>query len=455
MRTQLIQRTVLAFLLFFGAGQKLSAQEPVLDGYIRRGLEANIVLQQQKTSVEQAMTALKQARALFLPSVNFQAGYQSGEGGRSISIPIGDLMNPVYSTLNQLTNSSKFPQISNVNSYFLPNNFTDAKLVGTVPIYNSDLQYNKQLRHQEIALQQTSLLAYQKELVKEIRTAYYNYLAAHNAIAIYESALELAEEGRRTNQKLIENGKGLPAYLLRAESDAENVKALLNEAKLQTDNARRYFNFLLNLPQDSPVNTEFNPEQALTEALSLQQANAAPREEILLRKQALGLQQTVLGMHRDFRLPKLNAFAQTGIQGERFKFNNKSPYYLVGLQLEVPLFQGKSNLLKIRQSELDINRAQLELDYTTQQLTLSASVAKSNFQSSYQLYLSARKRADAAASYQRLIEKGYKEGVNSFIETVDARNQLTQARLAVNQQRFAVLIQSARLERELGTYPIN
>lgn len=454
MRTQLIQRTLIILLSVFGAWNAAWAQETTLDAYIRQGLAANIVIQQQKTSVEQAMNALKQARALYLPTVNLQAGYQTGEGGRSISIPIGDLMNPVYSTLNQLTNSSKFPQISNVNSYFLPNNFTDAKLVSTLPLYNSDLQYNKQLRTQEIGLQQTSLLAYQKELVKEIRTAYYNYLAAHDAIAIYESALQLAEEGRRTNQKLIENGKGLPAYLLRAESDAENCKALLNDARQQAANALRYFNFLLNQPQDTPVSTAFNAEEALLTALSGQQTASQQREEIQMRKQALGMQQTLLSMHRDFRLPKLNAFAQTGIQGEKFKFNNKSPYYLVGLQLEVPLFQGKSNLLKIRQSELDVNRAQQELEYTTQQLMLSETVARNNFQSSYQLYLSSRKRAEAAAAYQRLIDKGYKEGVNSFIETVDARNQLTQAQLAVNQQRYKVLIQSAQLERELGTYPI-
>lgn len=454
MRTQLIQRTLIILLSVFGAWNAAWAQETTLDAYIRQGLAANIVIQQQKTSVEQAMTALKQARALYLPTVNLQAGYQTGEGGRSISIPIGDLMNPVYSTLNQLTNSSKFPQISNVNSYFLPNNFTDAKLVSTLPLFNSDLQYNKQLRTQEIGLQQTSLQAYQKELVKEIRTAYYNYLAAHNAISIYESALQLAEEGRRTNQKLIENGKGLPAYLLRAESDAENCKALLNDARQQAANALRYFNFLLNQPQDSPVSTAFNAEEALLTALSGQQTAAQPREELQMRKQALGMQQTLLSMHRDFRLPKLNAFAQTGIQGEKFKFNNKSPYYLVGLQLEVPLFQGKSNLLKIRQSELDVNRAQQELEYTTQQLMLSETVARNNFQSSYQLYLSSRKRAEAASAYQRLIDKGYKEGVNSFIETVDARNQLTQAQLAVNQQRYKVLIQAAQLERELGTYPI-
>ncbi len=454
MRTQLTQRTLLILLLVFGAWNTVFAQGTTLDAYIRQGLAANIVIQQQKTSVEQAMTALKQARALYLPTVNLQAGYQTGEGGRSISIPIGDLMNPVYSTLNQLTNSSKFPQISNVNSYFLPNNFTDAKLVSTLPLYNSDLQYNKQLRTQEIGLQQTSLQAYQKELVKEIRTAYYNYLAAHNAISIYESALQLAEEGRRTNQKLIENGKGLPAYLLRAESDAENCKALLNDARQQAANALRYFNFLLNQPQDTPVGTAFNAEEALLTALSGQQSEAQPREELQMRKQALGMQQTLLSMHRDFRLPKLNAFAQTGIQGEKFKFNNKSPYYLVGLQLEVPLFQGKSNLLKIRQSELDVNRAQQELEYTTQQLVLSATVARNNFQSSYQLYLSNRKRAEAAAAYQRLIDKGYKEGVNSFIETVDARNQLTQAQLAVNQQCYKVLIQAAQLERELGTYLI-
>jgi hypothetical protein len=86
------------------------------------------------------MVSLRIANSYFMPSVGIQGNYTSGRGGRSISFPVGDMLNPVYSTLNQLTGTSNFPQIENVNTTFFPYNFYDAKVHTTVPIVNTDLQ---------------------------------------------------------------------------------------------------------------------------------------------------------------------------------------------------------------------------------------------------------------------------------------------------------------------------
>jgi outer membrane protein len=431
------------------------AQTNVLDNYIEQGLKNNIALLQKNIAVDKAMYALKSAQSLYQPSVDFQAGYQTGEGGRSISIPVGDLVNPVYTTLNQLTASNKFPQISNQESYFLPNSFTDAKLVTTIPIINKNLGYNKQIQEQQVKLQQTDVDTYKRELVKNIKTAYYNYLAAMQAIKIYESALQLAEEGKRTNEKLLANGKGLPAYVLRSESEVENARASLNDAQKQADNAKMYFNFLLNADKAHKIETGYDADQALLSAQTTDPGSTDKREELLMLQQSLGINQTVLKMNKDFASPKLNGFLNAGSQAEKFKFTGKSFYYLGGLQLEVPIFHGKNNQYKIKQTELDIKNVQSSLEQAKQQLSLSASVAANNLNSNITNYKSSLKQAEAAASYQRLIEKGYREGVNTFIETIDARTQLTHVQLLVNINKFKVLSAAAIAERENATYNLH
>ena len=50
-------------------------------------------------------------------------------GGRAIDFPIGDLLNPVYSTLNALTQTNQFPQVENESITFLPHNFQETKIV--------------------------------------------------------------------------------------------------------------------------------------------------------------------------------------------------------------------------------------------------------------------------------------------------------------------------------------
>ena len=134
---------ILIISIFFTLPVKLiQAQKTALENYIDSALQNNIALQQKNISVEKAMYALKTAKSLYQPVIAMQGSYQSGEGGRSIDFPVGDLLNPVYSTLNKLTASNKFPQIENVTTNFFPRNFYDLRLNALMPLYNKDIQYN-------------------------------------------------------------------------------------------------------------------------------------------------------------------------------------------------------------------------------------------------------------------------------------------------------------------------
>src|SRR5512133_1926026 len=101
--------SVIGFLLLF----RFSAGQTILDDYRRSGIENNLALQQKQSNYELSMQQLKQARGLFFPSLSLNARYTVSEGGRVIEFPVGDLLNPVYSTLNQLTASSQFPVLEN------------------------------------------------------------------------------------------------------------------------------------------------------------------------------------------------------------------------------------------------------------------------------------------------------------------------------------------------------
>ncbi len=435
---------------------KVSSQENRLQQYIDSALKNNIALQQKSISIEKAMFSLKTAKSLFQPTLALQGSYQTGEGGRSISFPVGDLLNPVYSTLNKLTSSNNFPQISNVETNFFPSNFYDLRVNTVMPIYNKDIQYNKQLQQQQLEIQKTDAEAYKRELVKNIKTAFYNYHAAMRAVTIYENGASLANEGKKVNEKLLANGKGLPAYILRAESEISQLSAQMNDAQKQVESAKMYFNFLLNKGLDEHVDTTMNTEWELQQ---IKQENALPvsvsgREEIKILGNLVELNNTVLQMNKDYWYPKLNGYLNLGSQSNNWKFNQQSTYYLGGLQLDIPIFNGKRNQYKIRQAELDKQSASNNLKQATQQLNLSANMAKNNLSASLLNYTASQKQLEAASAYQRLIERGYREGVNTYIETLDARNQLINASLLININEFKVLIAAAELERETASYQL-
>lgn len=454
MRT-LLTITLKSILLILPLSTQIQAQQ-VVDEYIEIGLKNNIVLQQKDISLEKAMLSLKIANGMFAPSLSVLGNYTNGDGGRSISFPVGDMLNPVYSTLNQLTGSDAFPQIENVKQNFFPQDFYDVRVRTSMPLLNTNLIYNRKIRAHETMLQEFEVTIYKRELIRNIKVAYFNYLGAREGVNIYQSALTRATEGKRVNESLLANGKGLPAYVLRSQSEIENITAQLVDAERQVANAKLFLNFLLNRNPDEEILTSYSADEGLAKASLLIQepASGQRREELMQIETLKELNQNVLTMNKLYWSPKISGFADLGAQAENMKYNSDANYYLLGLQLEMPIFAGLTNKYKISQSKLDVKNTELTRMNVNHQLNMAAQVSKNSLITSYQNYLSAQKQLEAAQSYQRLIEKGYKEGINTFIEAIDARNQLTSAQLLVTLNQYRVLIAEANLERETSSYAL-
>jgi outer membrane protein len=421
--------------------------------YIDEALNNNIVLKEKKVSLDKSLIALKEARSLFLPTTWFETQYTLAQGGRSIDIPVGDLLNPVYKTLNQLTGTNGFPVISNRSEQLLPNNFYDVRIKTTMPIINPDLKINKEIRQQQILLQQNEVDIYKRELIKEVKTAYYNYLMSGEGVRIYQNALLVVNENLRVNQSLLKNGKGLPAYISRAESEVKQVESQLQNAVNEHQNAKAYFNFLLNKSlKDSIIVANVPLNQNLFSGSVTENDNVSSREELKSLGISKDINKNVLKMNQSFRIPRLNVFLDLASQGFDFKVNDKSFFYLGGIQLQIPIFTGKRNLYKMEQTKLDAQTIELETSNTKQQLELVDSISKNNAASVYSNYQAAIRQHESAQKYFKLIDKGYKEGVNSFIEFLDARNQLTNSELQVNISKYKTLAALADYERQTASY---
>jgi outer membrane protein len=424
--------------------------QPTLDSYLGEGLKNNLLLREKNISLEQAKQSLKIAKSFFLPSVNLLGDYTSGKGGRSIELPIGDLLNPVYSSLNQLTQSDQFAQVENVEQNFFPNNFYDARIRTTIPVINTDLLINQRIQNETVSLKEYEVEAYKRELVFNIKAAYYNYLSALAAVKIYESALGLVNQNVDVNESLLKNGKNLPANLLRSKSEAERIKAELNNARNQVTNSKKYFNFLLNKNLESEIIEEgfvsgYDPEEETT-------ASIEGREELSMLKTSININESSLQLYRLSRLPKVNALLDLGSQASDWQVHGNTRYYLVGVQLSVPIFQGFRNNVHIHQSKLEIEKSFLKLQHATSQLQVSADISLNNLKTTKQNYIAAREQLISAKSYFTLLERGYQQGVNSLIEFIDARNQLTSSELQLSLRQYEMLIASAQLERETSSF---
>lgn len=432
--------------------QAAAAQTTILDSYIKKGLEGNLALHQKTFDLQKAEVDLKRAKTLFYPQASLNSQYSLAMGGRTQDIPIGDLLNNVYSTLNQLTSQTKFPQVENQKIAFLPNDFHDTRLEVSLPLVNTDLYYNKAIRQELINTRHADIEIYKRELVKNIKEAYYQYLQAGKAVDIYNNALALASENLRVSEKFMQNNVGTKESVMRAKAQVSQVKASLITAANQQLNAIAYFNCLLNEGLDAPVTADTTLFEKVTPAIPAALDVPTNREELAKLQSAQKVAGASMKMNRSYLVPKLNAFYNIGYQGFGLKFNSEQFYQLGGLQFRWNLFKANDNKYKIRQSQLDLDALDIQYKDVAQQLTLQVRTSLNNYRSALQTLEALNDEVQSAVETYRFAERRFREGQALQIELIDARTQLTSAQLNYSLAQLAVLTRAAELERATAAY---
>lgn len=427
----------------------LGYSQSKLDNYIQIGLKSNEVIKQHNFDINKSIYALKEAHALFYPTVSLNANYTKADGGRTIDIPIGDMLNPVYNTLNQITNSNAFPALQNQSVLINPDNFYDAKIHTTMPLLNFEIIYNKRIKSQQTSLQKIELEIYQRELVKEIKIAYYKYLQSIEGINIYQDALKLVKENQRVNQSLFKNDKINRTAVLRSDNEVIRIEANLETAKQVNSNAKTYFNFLINQKLDSEIEIDTNNESTPT---ILVNENTSNREELSKLTQVSEINSNVSKLTESYWYPKLSGFADFGFQDFDFEVNKQSRYYFAGVGLEWNIFSGNKNKYKLKQVEEDRKKISSQTDNVRQQLLLQFQVSQNNLKSALEQFNADKNQKESAKKYNEDITKLYKEGQAIYIELLDAQNQWVNAQLNTNISLYNSWIAFAELERANATF---
>jgi outer membrane protein len=446
-----MKQTYLFFLLLSFCS-KAQIQSDVLNKYINQGLENNTTLKTKQVDYQKATLALEQAQALFSPTVNFSVQYSLAAGGRNSSLPVGDLLNPVYNTLNQLTRTNNFPQIENTQINFLPNNFHDTKFRTTYPILNKDIQFNREIKKELIQNTQFEINAYKRELVYKIKSAYIQYVQAVKAVDIYKNAIILVKENLRVNEKLVANDVATKLVVYKAQSEVAKLEGSTTEADYTVKNAAAYFNFLLNKPLNNPIEIDEKITDGIKNPNTIQQTNiptdfVTKRDEIEQLNSGIRIYSLQEQLNASYKTPKIGAILDLGFQGYGFKLWDKQAYALLGIQLDLPVYTAKSNEMKIMQSKLDIQRLDAQKIEVEQQLKLQAQILQNEIASAIASWKSTEAELTSTKEYYRLIEKKYNIGQALQIELIDARTQMTTAELKHNLYRFNILKKQVELER--------
>jgi len=434
-----MKHTLLLLATLAGTWFPLHAQS-VLDDYVRTALEQNPRIR-EKTSLEASRTAaLEHASRQGGPTLGFLTTYTLAIGGRTVDFPVGDLLNPVYNTLNELTGTNNFPTQENQKVPFLPNNFYDARFRITQPVIQPQIRLNREIKQEEVTLATLQTDETRRDLVRDVKTAYYRWLQAREGVAIFDQGLTLLQESQRVTQSLLANGLAIPSAVMRLQAEIDMLAARREEALAMQANAAAYFNLLLNRDPASeitPMRIEDVP--VLPDAPSIDQ-----REELQQLETGRRIQLLAADLARKNLSPTLGVQVDAGSQAFAPEWGG---YVLGGIQLTVPIFDNSQAKYKQAEYNAQARASEASLEWARNAFATEVTNELERLRADITVYRNYESLVASTRRYYEETEKRYRQGLTGYIELLDSRTQATNAQLEQNNARYQAWVHFANLER--------
>ena len=427
-------------------------ESAILDQYVNQALSNNLSFRSISLQESRQASKVEQAKKQWQPNVDLNATYLTAEGGRVLLFPIGDLLNPAYGTLNQLTGTNQFPtEIDNAEIQLTPNNFIDANLTITKPILNSAIKYNIEIQKALLQLSEVDRQLQRSQLTYQVKQAYYNYLKAEQGLKVLAQNLSLLDDVLAFNKKLIKYDKATPDVI----SDVVYQSSLLNSQieglKEQQALSKILFNTLLNQDLDAEIiiDTMLYADQ-LRKVYDFDKITAkalAQRPEF--KQLAISDEVNQLNEKRinKSNQPTIGLRGGLGMQVQEFTFDDGGPLYTLGLNLGWKIWDGGLRKRKLEEVKINIEENQIQTQIARQQITLEVAQAYYNLRSLYTKLDAEEAAITAAQTSYDAIDKRYRNDRALLIELLSAQSRLTSSQLNKVFVGIDILIAEADIRR--------
>jgi outer membrane protein TolC len=361
---------------------------------------------------------------------------------------------PYYEFPNTLTEDNQWNLAANVSVQFQWSPAVYGGIVQTLIDYDNAV---------------LSRRAAQAKLERDVRKAFYQLLALHEATLVLDSQLKVAEGRYKLAKVNYEAGLGSEIAMLQAQVAWESRKPLVADQKLNEANAQAAFRILLNLPDDAALDLSgtlniepadragvayLDPEPLLAhysngrfDVGSLR--GTAKSLNNLADAQAMTLLPAlVFGYSMD---PAVNAPFKDNKFTDPANWAQSGGNFMVGVGWKLDgLLPGSSTSLQISNLKRQAQQAQLGAEQTLRagQVEVRSLVGKAKKSAtsleSLTLALTLAQRSS------RLTEAGYQAGNSSFNDAQDADLQLQSARLQLLNEELALHSTLADLDYALA-----
>ncbi|MFB6457603.1 TolC family protein [Chitinophaga sp. Hz27] len=384
----------------------------------------------------------KEVSGMALPSINGTGQYQ---------------YNPI--TQKQQFNLKNFglPVDSfTVASFQLPQNLMgEVRLTQT--LFDPSVLVALQARKTLEALVVKNVTKSEIDVKENVYKAYYNVLSANKALNILSGTIHTMEKLLNETSEIYKNGlvEKLDVDRLRVQYtnlQTEQTK-LVNLMELGT--AALKFQMGMPLKQGITLTDTLSTEQIVSDVANLDKFNYNERIEYQLLETQKNAYEYDLKRYKLKGLPSLQLFAATGALRGSNKFDyfqNQMWYgYLnTGLNLSVPIFTGLQRRRQVDQAELQVKKADVQIDNLKLAIDLEREQSGSTFKNNVLTLQAQEKNMALAEDVYATTRTKYREGVGSSLEMSTAESDLLTAQNNYFTALFNAIVAKIELLKAYG-----
>ena len=437
------------------------AQEPralTLEESIEIAKESNLTVQTTEQNLKAAEAQVRAALGGLLPRVTANGNYTyfkdiqksviQADGGFGFPMPSGEM--------NEMQPPSADNESDLIELEFGAHHNVQGTVNLTQPIFAWGRYYYgyqaAKLNYQAI---QRDVDAAYNQLRLDVSEAFYGALVVQGFVRVAQQSVSLVEKQLQIAEASLDAGAATDFDVLRAKVQLANAKSVLIRAENGVRIAKNAYKTVLNIPLAENVSvkgtleiSENHQMPALNLDELIQQAleNRPEVHRTQFNEQA-ALKQIDIAKTR--QLPDLGLFSNYQIsQNERLTEMNR--IWSVGVQINVPIFDGFATSAALQQTEFILKQVQLGGNQVKVGVEFEIRAAYLNLRGAQTLIDVQRETIAQARESVRIANLQFQNGIITTVALTDTQLALAQAEVNRLQAHHDYIVGLARLEKAVG-----
>lgn len=410
--------------------------------------------QEREMSIQEVFDlAIKNHPSLMVTQSNIELAKQNTKVAKNAYLPEITLSAQAMHLGNLTLLDTDFSKVRNVDIPNFGNNFSiEAKQL----LWKGGAVQNAvKIRSLQEELAQLSHLNKEQEIKLLTLEHYLNLYKIQNQIKVYQKNIQQANDRLKNIQKFYQQGMITRNDIIRGELLVSN----LNLALQTLENNRQILNYQLNIALGLPRETQIIANESIGEKIGLDniedyQQGLSSHPVVQSLGKAVEIQESNLKIIKSEKMPTIAAFAGNSLQRPLLTSTPVLDMYRnswnVGLSLTYNLDNLYKSSQKIKQSQLEIQKANAQIKEATQLMQTAVDAAFIKYNEALVQNNTLMKNRDLAQENYRIMESKYNNQLAILLDMIDASNAKLDAELQVSNSEINIIMAYYKLLKESG-----